>query len=360
MLIDIQKDFYRKKVRNFFSRKYKKDAYLLGSGSEALYSVLVSIRSKMKTKKVLIPDKICPVVTKAVIMAGLKPVFVNTDEKYRMVGNVRKISTKAGALIVTHNYGYPDDVENMKRFCEKNSIILIEDCAQSFGAENQNKPVGVFGDYSIFSFRILKHVCGFVGGVVLTNENFYIRTKEFNSQEITNQLIFLKNLISSYRKRIYKTRINSFPQKVSNKISLYASVYFRSVPMIRTISESNAYLIHYQLQMWKKIIRARNNIAKNIIEAAGEKSIFGIEDLHDAKSSILSVPIKCRPSTKRHLTQNNINFYDELNPLNQFTIHPAKIFRSYYTNLKILTFFTDPIFYQKNEIDSISEILNKV
>merc|ERR1711904_409038 len=81
----------------------------------------------------------------------------------------KNISKKTKAIIATHIYGYPIQIDKIRQICNKYKIILIEDAAEMLGHKYKGKQCGSFGDLSIFSLYSNKHITTGEGGMVLTN-----------------------------------------------------------------------------------------------------------------------------------------------------------------------------------------------
>jgi len=56
----------------------------------------------------------------------------------------------AKALYVIHFIGWPQPMDQMWEFCRKRGLILVEDCALSLLSQSNGRPLGSFGDYSVF------------------------------------------------------------------------------------------------------------------------------------------------------------------------------------------------------------------
>ena len=65
---------------------------------------------------------------------------------------LKKYHQKTKAVIATHTYGYPIEIDKIKKICKKYKLILIEDAAEMLGHKYRGKPCGSFGDLSIFIF----------------------------------------------------------------------------------------------------------------------------------------------------------------------------------------------------------------
>lgn len=110
-----------------------------------------------------------------------------------------RITDRTKAVIVSHIGGEPADIGKISEFLNKQDIYLIEDCAQSHGAEFHGVRVGNFGDISMFSTMSSKqHSTGGQGGVVFSRNLHLIerarsiadRGKEFIENRFTGRYIF--------------------------------------------------------------------------------------------------------------------------------------------------------------------------
>src|SRR6185295_11027302 len=57
----------------------------------------------------------------------------------------RRITSKTKAIIAVHLAGNPCRMEELKSIADKHNLVLIEDCAQAWGAKYRGKPVGTIG-----------------------------------------------------------------------------------------------------------------------------------------------------------------------------------------------------------------------
>ena len=101
---------------------------------------------------------------------GLKPVFADIDP---VTFNLdpdsleRVITERTRAVVPTHLYGLPCDMESILRVAARYQLHIIEDCAHSLGARYRGRRVGTFGDAAFFSFQSLKPLNTSGGGIAL-------------------------------------------------------------------------------------------------------------------------------------------------------------------------------------------------
>lgn len=104
---------------------------------------------------------------------GLKPVFVDVDpDTYNMKAAEIEahITPRTRAILATHMYGQPCDMEPILEIAGANDLKVLEDCAHALGAEYNGKKVGSFGDLGLFTFAMAKNMPCFGGGMITTSD----------------------------------------------------------------------------------------------------------------------------------------------------------------------------------------------
>ena len=99
---------------------------------------------------------------------GLKPVFVDIDpDTFNMDPSLLQtaVSSATRAIVPTHLYGLPCDMDPILSVARRHNLRVIEDCAHALGATYHARPVGTFGDASLFSFQTLKPLNTYGGGM---------------------------------------------------------------------------------------------------------------------------------------------------------------------------------------------------
>lgn len=111
----------------------------------------------------------------AVFYTGATPVFVDVEPDTMNIDPAKieeKITKRTKAIMPVHIFGHPADMANISRIAKKHNLMIIEDCAQSFGAEISGKKTGSFGDAGCFSFYPSKNLGAFGdGGMVLLKDH---------------------------------------------------------------------------------------------------------------------------------------------------------------------------------------------
>lgn len=107
------------------------------------------------------------------------PVFCDIDpDSYIMTPELtkKKLSPRTKAIIVVHLAGNSCCMEGYQKLAQENHLLLVEDCAQAWGAKYKNQNVGTFGDFGCFSLNDFKHISCGDGGIISTRYEYLYRS----------------------------------------------------------------------------------------------------------------------------------------------------------------------------------------
>ncbi len=108
-----------------------------------------------------------------ILFQNAKPVFADIDPRtYNIEPSdvANKITSKTNAIIPVHMFGQPAKMDALKEIAEDKGIALVEDSAQSHGAEYKGQKAGSIGDMACFSFYATKNMTTGEGGMITTND----------------------------------------------------------------------------------------------------------------------------------------------------------------------------------------------
>lgn len=182
---------FEERTKAYIGNKY---ASTVSNGTVALHLALLA-GGISSGDEVITPNFTYVASTNSILMTGAKPVFVEIDkDTWNIDVNLieSKISNKTKAILVTNVYGFPCNFKRLYEICYKYNLLLIEDAAESFGAEYEGHKSGSLADISTFSFFGNKTITTGEGGMVLTK-----------SPILFSKIEQLKNQGNSKDKRYY-------------------------------------------------------------------------------------------------------------------------------------------------------------
>jgi len=247
---------FEQQVARFVGTKH---AVACSSGTSALHLAMIGLGLN-ENDEVIIPSYVCASPYFAALHAHVKPKIVDIN---RLDSNMsaetakKELSRKTKAMIVPHMFGNPAELEELLEL----QTPLIEDCAQSLGAEYKNKKVGSFGAVSTLSFYATKMITTGEGGMVLTNSSTdysrIIEARDYDKKGLSpakynykmtdfqaalglSQLEKLQHFVERRRKMasIYNERFSDCDIHIPQEHTHKKPVYFRYVIMTSDANET--------------------------------------------------------------------------------------------------------------------------
>mgnify|MGYP001429084586 CR=1 FL=1 len=134
------------------------DCASIGSGTNALVCALKALGIGPGDQVMTVGHTFVST-TEAIVNVGATPYFVDIDEFYHMdVKEMEAVDTSLKAILFVDLYGQTPDIDKINKFAKTFNISVIEDAAQSFGAEYNGKKVGSLVDLTCFSFNPVKNL----------------------------------------------------------------------------------------------------------------------------------------------------------------------------------------------------------
>lgn len=102
---------------------------------------------------------------------GARPVWIDIDPETMSMSVedlAEKLTPSVKAVMAYHIAGYPSDASRIAKLCRDRGIPLIEDCNNAIGATRGGRPVGLDGDYAVYSLYPNRQINGIDGGILAT------------------------------------------------------------------------------------------------------------------------------------------------------------------------------------------------
>jgi len=204
-----------------------KHVIAVNSGTAALQTSLMAYNIK-EGDEVIIPAFTFDATANVVVACSAKPVFADIQSDYTIDPKdiERKITKKTRAIIPVHLYGYPVDLDEIREIAQKHSVKVIEDAAESLGAEYKGRQTGETNDAGCFSLYATKVITSGEGGAISTNDD-----------ELAEKLRMMRN---HGMKEGYDTRILGYNFRLPEVAAAIASVQIDRLPEFVSARRRNA------------------------------------------------------------------------------------------------------------------------
>lgn len=293
-----------------------------GSANLALLQALLNLGRLKKGDKVGFSALTWSTNVMPIIQLGLVPVPVDVEldtmNVSRSIFKAANEEHNVQAFFITNALGFVDDISQIAKYCEDNSIILIEDNCESLGTESEGIKTGNFGLASTFSFFVAHHMSTIEGGMICTDD-----------EELSNMLTIVRangwdrNLPEDKQKEIREA--NGIDSEFAAKYTFYDLGY-----NLRP-TEITGFLGCTQLEYLDETIAARQNNYLRI-----EKSIMSNSDLiplrhdHITRLSTFAIPVIAKtPELKKMYLKKFMDAGIETRPLIAGNIANQPFFKKY-------------------------------
>ncbi len=181
-------NLFEKKIAEYVGAEH---AISTANGTAAIHTALM-VAGVSRGDRVIVPTLSFIATVNPVVYCGAIPVFVDSEKEtlnmdpektVKTIKQLVKNKKKPKAIMVTHLYGHPCDMDPILDVAHEYGIIVIEDACESLGSKYKSKMTGTLGDIGCFSFNGNKIVTSGGGGMFLTNqESFASRAKYLTTQ----------------------------------------------------------------------------------------------------------------------------------------------------------------------------------
>jgi perosamine synthetase len=147
-------------------------AVTCSNGTTALHLALLALGVE-PGDEVIVPTLTYIATANAVVYCGASPVFVDGEPETWNVDPEQieaRITPRTKGIIVVHLFGHPVDMDPIMAVARRHGLFVLEDAAESPGAEYRGRRVGSIGDAATFSFFGNKIITTGEGGMVTTND----------------------------------------------------------------------------------------------------------------------------------------------------------------------------------------------
>lgn len=142
--------------------------------SSCTAGLMLVLRAANLKGDVIVPSFTFAATAHAVAWNGLHTIFADIDPETLTLSPAaaeRAAGIRTSAILATHLYGTPCDVEALAAVAEHAGLQLFFDAAHAFGSRHGGRPIGGFGAAEVFSLSPTKVLFAAEGGLIATNDD---------------------------------------------------------------------------------------------------------------------------------------------------------------------------------------------
>jgi len=193
--------YYTKLCHDLLREKYGfKKVFLTTSCTDALELAALLI-DLQQGDEVIMPSFTFVSMANAFLLRGVKLIFADSNPLNPNIDadTIEALITPNTKAIVAVQYaGIACDMFKLKALADKYNIFLIEDAAQAIDSYYDGQPVGSLGHLAAFSFHETKNISCGEGGLLVINDERFIKRAEIIREKGTNRAAFFRGEVDKY------------------------------------------------------------------------------------------------------------------------------------------------------------------
>ncbi len=220
---------FEEAFKTYVSRRY---AMALPSATSAIHLALAGLGIG-EGDEVIVPDATWIATSAPISYVGATPVFADIEPRSWCLSPASLeacLSERTRAVILVNLYGGMPDMDAVLAIAQRERLAVIEDAAESVGAEYRRRRAGSFGNASVFSFHGSKTLTTGEGGMLLTDdEALYQRAlvlrdhgRAPGTKQFWNQEIGFKYRMSSLQAALGLGQLERIDELVERKRTIFA------------------------------------------------------------------------------------------------------------------------------------------
>lgn len=197
---------YTQLCQSFFEKKYNFNKCLLTTSCTDALEMAAILLDIKEGDEVIVPSYTFVSTANAFVLRGAKIVFVDSRADHPgMDENAieQLITKKTKAIIPVHYAGFACDMDKIMDIANRHHLFVVEDAAQAIdnyyiGKDGQKSPLGSIGHLAAFSFHETKNIISGEGGMLVINDERFIKRAEIIWEKGTNRSAFFRGEIDKY------------------------------------------------------------------------------------------------------------------------------------------------------------------
>jgi len=339
---------FTKKCQLFFEKRYGFKKCLMTTSCTDALEMAAILCDVSPGDEVIVPSYTFVSSALAFVRQGAKIVFADSCPNNPNIDADKLeslITHKTKVIVPVHYAGVACDMDKIMDIANRYNILVVEDAAQAIDSYYKGKPLGGIGHLAAFSFHETKNIISGEGGLLVINDERFIRRSEILWEKGTNRSEFFRGEVNKYG--WVDTGSSFLPSEI------VSAFLFAQLENIDDIQKKRT-------QIWK--------LYYNGLKVLSDKSLITLPDIPDYATNnshmfyIVCSSIEERTNLIKYLKENGV-----LSVFHYLSLHLSDFYKSHYDEIPDLPNcdrYADcllrlPMFYEL-DIDSVNKIVDLV
>lgn len=332
--------FLQKKCHDFFENKYGFKKVLLTTSCTSALEMAAILLDIKEGDEIIAPSYTFVSTVNAFVLRGAKIIFIDSckDSPNMDVNKIEaSITSRTKVILPVHYAGIACDMDKIMSLAKKYNVFVVEDAAQAIDSYYKERPLGSIGHLAAFSFHETKNIISGEGGMLVINDDRFIKRAEIIREKGTNRSAFFRGEIDKYE---------------------WVDIGSSYLP-----SEITAAFLFAQLQNIEKIQLKRKEIWNTYNEKLSVLKAIGIKQAFISEYATNNAHIYyiiCRNLNERSQLIQYLKDRNILAIFHYLSLHKSPFYNNNYNGEELInadlysdTLLRLPLYYELNENDII-------
>lgn len=192
---------FTKRCQQFFEDRFGFQKCLLTTSCTDALEMAAILCDIQPGDEVIVPSYTFVSSALAFVRAGARIVFADSMERNPNIDAEKieeLITPKTKAIVPVHYAGVACDMDRIMEIAERHGLLVVEDAAQAIDSYYKGRPLGSIGHFAAFSFHETKNIISGEGGLLVINDERFIRRAEIIWEKGTNRAEFFRGEVNKY------------------------------------------------------------------------------------------------------------------------------------------------------------------
>lgn len=192
---------FTKKCQHYFEERYGFKKCLLTTSCTDALEMAAILCDIQPGDEVIVPSYTFVSSALAFVRAGARIVFADSMERNPNIDAEKieeLITPKTKVIVPVHYAGVACDMDRIMEIADRHGLLVVEDAAQAIDSFYKGRPLGSIGHLAAFSFHETKNIISGEGGLLVVNDERFIRRAEIIWEKGTNRAEFFRGEVNKY------------------------------------------------------------------------------------------------------------------------------------------------------------------
>lgn len=192
---------FTKKCHHFFEERYGFNKTLLTTSCTDALEMAAILCDIKPDDEVISPSYTFVSTVNAFVLRGATIIFADSQDNAPQIDPLQVeelITPKTKVIVPVHYAGVACDMDALMGIARKHNLYVVEDSAQAIESYYKGQSLGSLGHFAAFSFHETKNIISGEGGLLVVNDDRYIKRAEIIWEKGTNRSAFFRGEVDKY------------------------------------------------------------------------------------------------------------------------------------------------------------------